>query len=55
MAQHALMSVFARAHSKAYCVGGRFELASITFPLELPTADKLGPQAHKSKINHNNK
>lgn len=32
---------------------GRFELASAAFPLELPAADKLGPQAHKSKINHN--
>lgn len=32
---------------------GRFELASVAFPPELPAADKLGPQAHKSKINHN--
>lgn len=32
---------------------GRFELASVVFPVELPAADKLGPQADKSKINHN--
>lgn len=36
-----------------HIVSGRFELASVAFPLELPAAYKLGPQAHKSKINHN--
>lgn len=55
MAQHVVMSVFARAHSKAYCVGGRFELVSVAFLVELPVEDKLGLHAHKSKLNHNNK
>lgn len=50
MAQYVV--IFARAHSQAYCVGD-FKLARVAFPLELQAADKLGPHAHKRKINHN--
>lgn len=31
---------------------GTFESARVALPLELPVADKLGPQAHKPKINN---